>query len=71
MTIELRLDEQDAETLQRVLEVYLSELRFEIGKTDSFDLRSGLHNQEDRIKRMLATLNSARTRDDVPASAER
>ena len=71
MDIELKLDKEDAEALQQVLEAYLSELRLEIGATDSFDYRSGLHKQEDRIKRMLATLNSTGTRDDLPAPAER
>lgn len=71
MDIELKLDKEDAEILQQVLEAYLSELRFEISNTDSFDYRSGLHKQEDRIKWMLATLNSAGTRDDLPAPAER
>lgn len=71
MTTELKLDKEDAEILQQVLEAYLSELRFEISSTDSFDYRSGLHRQADRIKRMLATLNSTGTRDDLPAPTER
>jgi hypothetical protein len=71
MTTELKLDKEDAEILQQVLEAYLSELRFEISNTDSFDYRSGLHQQEDRIKRMLATLNGPGTRDDLPAPTER
>ena len=71
MSIELKLDNEDAEVLQQVLEAYLSELRFEISNTDNFDYRSRLHKQEDRIKRMLATLDGAGTRDDLPASAER
>jgi hypothetical protein len=71
MTIELKLDREDAEILQQVLEAYLSELRFEISNTDSFDYRAGLHTQEDRIKRMLAALDGAGASDDLPASAER
>jgi hypothetical protein len=70
MTIELRLDQEDAAILQQVLEAYLGELRFEIGGTDSFDFRSGLHKQEDRIKRMLATLNGASTGAELPGPAE-
>jgi hypothetical protein len=37
MTIKLKLDKEDAEVLEQVLEAYLSELRFEISNTDSFD----------------------------------
>jgi hypothetical protein len=71
MSIGLKLDNEDAEVLRQVLEVYLSELRFEIPNTDNRDYRSRLHKQEDRIRRMLATLNGAGTRDDLQASAER
>jgi len=70
-TIELKLDREDAETLQQVLEAYLSELRFEISNTDSFDYRSGLHKQEDRIKRMIGTLNGVGIEPDLRAGAER
>jgi hypothetical protein len=59
--IELQLDKEDAALLEQVLAAYLSELRFEISNTDSFDFRSALHKQEDRIKRMLAKLNGAGT----------
>lgn len=65
MTIELKLDKEDVEVLQQVLEAYLAELRFEIGDTDSFDLRSSLHEKEDRIKRMLGVLNGAYNGVDV------
>lgn len=71
MDIELKLDKEDAEILQQVLEAYLSELRFEISNTDSFDYRSRLHDQEDRIKRMIGTLNGADSEPDLRASAER
>jgi hypothetical protein len=65
LTIELKLDKEDAAILQQVLEAYLAELRFEIGDTDSFDLRSSLHEKEDRIKRMLGVLNGAYNGVDV------
>lgn len=65
MTIELKLDKEDVEVLEQVLEAYLAELRFEIGDTDSFDLRSSLHEKEDRIKRMLGVLNGAYNGVDV------
>jgi hypothetical protein len=71
MTIDLKLDKQDAEILQQVLDAYLSELRFEISNTDSFNYRSGLHKQEDRLKRMIGTLKAADNEHDLPASAER
>ena len=71
MTIELKLDKEDAEALQQVLEAYLSELRFEISNTDSFDYRSRLHKQEDRLKRMIGTLKGADNEYDLRASAVR
>jgi hypothetical protein len=71
MTIELRLDAEDAEVLQQVLEVYLAELRYEVRNTDSSDLRSSLKKKEERIKRMLALLDGSQTRSDVHASVER
>ena len=71
MTIELKLDKEDAGSLQQVLEAYLSELRFEISNTDSFDYRSGLHKQEDRLKRMIGTLKGADNEHDLRASAVR
>jgi hypothetical protein len=69
MTIELKLDKEDAECLEQVLEAYLSELRFEIADTDSFDYRSRLHKQEDRIKGMIGTLTGA-SEPGLRASAE-
>jgi hypothetical protein len=69
MTIELRLDQEDSAVLRQVLEAYLSELRFEIGGTDSFDYRSRLHEQESRLNRILAVLQGYCS-DVVPASAE-
>jgi hypothetical protein len=71
MTTELKLDKEDTEVLQQVLEAYLAELRYEIRNTDNSDLRSGLHLKEDRIKRMIATLDGANPRDDVSPSGER
>lgn len=71
MTIELKLDREDAEVLEQVLAAYLSELRFEIGATDSFDYRSRLHDQEDRIKGMIGTLTGANSEPELRASAER
>jgi hypothetical protein len=69
MTIELSLDKEDAGVLELVLEAYLGELRFEIGSTDSFDYRSRLHEQENRLNRMLAVLQGG-IPDVVRASAK-
>jgi hypothetical protein len=71
MAIELKLEKEDAAVLQQVLEVYLSELRFEIPNTDSFQLRAGLHEQKDRIERMLASLKGEDASSGVAAPAER
>ena len=70
MTIELKLDKEDAAVLEQVLEAYLSELRFEIGATDSFDYRTGLHKQEDRLKGMIGRLTAADSEPGLSASAE-
>lgn len=71
MTIRLKLDEEDAEVLEQVLEAYLSELRFEISNTDSYDFRARLHRQKDRINGMIGRLTGADSEPYSRASAER
>jgi hypothetical protein len=71
MTIDLQLDKDDTALLQQVLEAYLSELPFEIGDTDSSSVRSGLHEKEDRLKRILSMLDGAGGSGDIQASGNR
>jgi hypothetical protein len=69
MTIELKLDKEDTEALRQVLEAFLAKLRFEIGSTDSFDYRSRLHEQGNRLNRMLAVLQGDSS-DITPTSGD-
>ncbi len=57
--MELRLAPDEKELLQRVLSSFLSNLRSEISNTDSYDFRQGLKQDEERIKSLLARLDSA------------
>jgi hypothetical protein len=46
----------EAEKLQRVLGRYLSELRMEIGRTDSYEYRQGLKAQRAVLRGVLMRL---------------
>lgn len=54
--MELRLESGEAELLKRVLTSYLSDLREEIGKTESYDLRQSLKRDEEQLKALLGRL---------------
>jgi len=56
--VQLDLDEADRELLKRILDRYLGNLRMEISNTENFDWRKALHTDEDRIKAMLAKLDT-------------
>ncbi len=55
----LTIDDADRTLLQRLLERALGDLRYEISNTDSYDYRQGLHADEDRLKAIIAKLESA------------
>ena len=54
--IRLDLTENEAATLVKVLDYYVSELRMEVTDTDLKDLRDQLKAEEGVLKKMLATL---------------
>lgn len=54
--MQLALDTEEAALLHRVLTSYLSDLREEIGKTENFDFRQGLKQDEAQIKSLLSRL---------------
>lgn len=50
------LTDQEAATLRKALEVYLSDLRMEIADTDAQDFREDLKQEEAVLKRLLERL---------------
>ena len=57
MQITLSVEERD--TLVDTLTTTLSNLRYEIGNTDSYDYRQGLKEKEARLERIVEALNAA------------
>jgi hypothetical protein len=57
---DLKLTDDEAETLHGVLSEYLSDLRMEIADTDSFDFREALKRTEALLKRLIADLDGKR-----------
>lgn len=56
-TLQLTDEEQDVLTV--LLEGDISDLRYEIGNTDSYDYRQGLKHKEQVLKAILAKLRGA------------
>ncbi len=52
----IRLTQTEGEMLQKILESYLSDLRFEIADTDLVDFRDPLKKEEAFIKQLLQQL---------------
>lgn len=53
----LELNDKEKEVLKHALEVYLSELREEIVKTEAHQWKRPLHEEEDTIKKFIAKLS--------------
>lgn len=53
---QLALTEDEAGTLRKALESYLSDLRMEIADTDAYDFREGLKQEAAVIKGLLERL---------------
>jgi len=53
---QVTLTDQEAATLKKALEVYLSDLRMEIADTDAQDFRDELKREEAVLKRLLEQL---------------
>ena len=58
-TVTIQLAADDAQTLAKILEYHLSELRMEIAGTDRGAFRDELHKREDVINKILAVLPKA------------
>lgn len=52
----IELTEEEGKILRHALEVYLSDLREEITKTEKHEWKAGLHNEEDVLKRIIKKL---------------
>ena len=57
---QLTLTDEEAGTLRRVLEEYVSDLRMEIADTDSMDFRDQLKREEAFLKRLIEQLGTER-----------
>jgi hypothetical protein len=57
---QLTLTDEEAGTLRRVLEEYVSDLRMEIADTDSMDFRDQLKREEAFLKRLIEQLGADR-----------
>ncbi len=55
---QLTLTEEEAGTLRRVLEQYVSDLRMEIADTDSMDFRDQLKREEAFLKKLIEQLGT-------------
>ena len=53
----LELDDKEKEILKHALEVYLSDLREEIVKTEAHTWKRDLHAEEDVIKKIIGQLS--------------
>ena len=56
--MQLTLTEQDAATLSKALETYVSDLRMEIRETDAHDVREGLKREEGVINAVIEQLRT-------------
>lgn len=54
--MQLELNEEEVRILRQALEVYVSNLREEIVKTEKHEWREGLHREEDVLKLVIARL---------------
>jgi len=59
--IHLDLTDEEAGILDEALESYLSDLRYEIGNTDSLDYRNMLKNKKAVLRKVANTLADSKT----------
>ena len=55
---QLTLTDEEAGTLRRVLEQYVSDLRMEIADTDSMDFRDQLKREDAFLKKLIEQLGT-------------
>jgi len=58
---QLTLTDDEASTLRRVLEGYVSDLRMEIADTDAMDFREELKREEAFLKKVIEQLGTGGT----------
>jgi hypothetical protein len=63
----LTLEPEDVDLLERVLSSRLGDLRMEISNTDSYEFRQGLKADEARLKALLERLRQDREAPQPPA----
>lgn len=54
--MQLDLNDEERRALQHALQVYLSDLREEIAKTEKHEWRVGLHAEKDLLQRVVERL---------------
>lgn len=67
--VRLELTPEEAEVLQKILSIFLSDLRMEIADTDSWEFRQTLKEQEEFLKSLLARLPSPAGRREAESGA--
>ncbi len=60
--MEFNLQPEEAKLLARILDEHLSDLRMEIGRTEQFELRESMKQEEEMIKAMLGRLHQGQLR---------
>jgi hypothetical protein len=60
--MDMTLSDDEAETLQELLRDYLPQLKFEVARTDAFELRHVLAKRRDLCERLLDELDGASIR---------
>ena len=55
--MQLELNEEEVRILRQALEVYVSNLREEVVKTEKHEWREGLHREEDVLKGLMTRLS--------------
>lgn len=58
--VQIELTPTEADILKTVLESYLSDLRMEIGDTDSMDFREELKAKKMVLRKVVALINAGR-----------
>lgn len=69
--MQIELSPGEGETLWKVLDDYVSDLRMEIANTDSFDAREELKEREAFLKRVVEQLRGQILPSDVTAGRKR
>lgn len=55
--MQVELNKEERETIRRALQVYMSNLRHEITKTEKHEVRVTLHDEEEVLTRLMTKLS--------------